>query len=622
MNTHLVSPWSDTFRPMFWGGLGACLLLANHAEETLADIRVAQLRSWPIVLAADATAPERYAARELRSLFAAATGTMPQLVEATSAPDSGILIGRIAGLPMDDLGEEGFRVQITDQRIAIAGGPPRGTLYGVYSFLEDHFGVRFLTAEHTHVPRAADDLTVPRGEHVFRPRFTWRYSYYAANRQHPEFATRLRCNAVTDREELGGRVAWSVIGHSVDRYVPVAKYGAEHPDYFSLVDGRRRSFMREDHFEAGGTQPCFSHPDVRRLIIDGVRHELSRDRKTAGNIAIGQNDNQMYCRCERCQAVDEHEHSHMGALLSLVNEVAAAVEQDAPRVFVGTLAYQYSRTPPRHLRPRNNVGIQLCSIEACLLHALDDPECAQNAAFCKDLAGWCAICNHVYVWNYNVNFANYVAPCPNLLAIGPNVRYLASQGVRGVFMQAAGDGRNTELCDLRNYVIARLLWDPTADDRQLVDEFVQLHYGRAAGKVREYLELIHRAARTSGLHRACYGTAADYGIDAAVARQALEILQQGMELADDDVVRRRVEKVAIAPRTALLDPFARWVGRHYREIRAGTIRAAEPEAYQGLEEPLRAAFALYERHDVDRLAEFFTVAELKALLPPAIFADQ
>ena len=440
------------------------------------------------------------------------------------------------------------------------------------------------------------------------------------NMAHPEFAARLRNNAVTDRAELGGRSNWSLISHSVNEYVPVARFGKEHPEFFSLVDGKRRSFMRDDHFEQGGTQPCFTNPDVKALIINGVLGRLARQRQSGGNIAISQNDNQKYCRCDRCSAIDDREESHMGALLTLVNEAADVVAKEHPGVFVGTLAYQFSRTPPRSLKPHPNVAIQLCSIEACLIHALNDPGCPQNVTFCKDLEGWCRICEHVYVWNYNTNFACYNSPCPNLDVIGPNVRFLAAHGVNGIFMQAAGNAQNTELCELRNYLISRLLWDPTLDDHKLIDEFVTLYYGRAAAKVRSYLSLIGETARHSGIHQGCFGSAAGYGIDAAVARKALGLLEEGMVLAENDEVRRRVEKVSIAPRTVLIDPFARWVRQHNHQVAADPTFKAPPEVYSGIEHELREVFQLYERHGVDRFAEWVSMPQAKATLPAGVFA--
>ncbi len=310
----------------------------------------------------------------------------------------------------------------------------------------------------------------------------------------------------------------------------------------------------------------------------------------------------------------------MGALLTLVNETADAVAKDRPGVFVGTLAYLFSRTPPRFLKPHPNVAIQLCSIEACQIHPLNDPGCPNNVPFCKDLEGWCRICEHVYVWNYNTNFACYNSPCPNLDVIGPNVRFLASHGVNGVFMQAAGDAQNTELCELRNYLISRLLWDPTLDDRKLILEFVTLHYGRAADKVQAYLSLIGEAARRSGIHQGCFAPAASYGIDAAVARKALGLLDEGMALAENDDVKRRVEKVSIAPRTVLIEPFAQWVRSHNHAIIADPGLKAPPEAYSGVENELGVVFRLYARHGVDRFAEWVSTAQAKGTLPTRLFA--
>jgi hypothetical protein len=224
------------------------------------------------------------------------------------------------------------------------------------------------------------------------------------------------------------------------------------------------------------------------------------------------------------------------------------------------------------------------------------------------------------VWNYNTNFGCYNSPCPNLDVIGPNVRFLATHGVSGVFMQAAGNAQNTELCELRNYLISRLLWDPALDDRKLILEFVRLHYGQAAAKVQAYLSLLGATARRSGVHQNCFGSAASYGIDAAAARQALELLNEGMAHAENEEVKRRVEKVSIAPRTVLIDSFARWVRSHTHQISSASRLKAPPEAYSGIEKELREVFELYDRYGVDRFAEWVPLSQVKATLPTGLIA--
>ena len=83
-------------------------------------------------------------------------------------------------------------------------------------------------------------------------------------------------------------------------------------------------------------------------------------------ISISQNDWHGYCECEKCRALDEHEGTHAGTLIHFVNAVAEEVEKEHPDILIETLAYQYTRKPPRHVRPRRNVVTRLCSIECSL----------------------------------------------------------------------------------------------------------------------------------------------------------------------------------------------------------------------------------------------------------------
>lgn len=51
-------------------------------------------------------------------------------------------------------GSEGFIIKSDGKDLVIAGGRPRGTMYGVYTLL-DHLGVRWYTKEVTKVPKLA-----------------------------------------------------------------------------------------------------------------------------------------------------------------------------------------------------------------------------------------------------------------------------------------------------------------------------------------------------------------------------------------------------------------------------------------------------------------------------------
>jgi hypothetical protein len=275
----------------------------------------------------------------------------------------------------------------------------------------------------------------------------------------------------------------------------------------------------------------------------------------AANVSVSQNDNAKFCQCPQCAAIDQREGTPMGSLLTFVNAVADRVAKEQPDVMVGTLSYWYSRQPPRTIKPRSNVQVQLCSIECCLIHSIDDPECPKNVEFCRDMQQWGKICDRIYIWNYNTNFRNYLLPCPNLRVIGPNIRYFIDNNARGAFMQAAGNANGAELSELRAYLMGQLLWNPSRDGEEVIDEFLDLHYGRAAAPIRAFITRVHDKAETSGRHQNCFGRLADYGLDEGDAQAGLDAFDQAMRLADSDAVRARVEQASICAYRAALEPI-------------------------------------------------------------------
>jgi hypothetical protein len=538
------------------------LLVCPASAAVPGGVNLAKLADWDIMIAKDASPTEIYAAEEFQSHFAQASSIHLPIVSQPDPAASGrrhIFIGSSSamragkvGFSTDEFGEEDFRIIVRNDNIAIAGAPQegaRGTLYGVYTFLEDYVGVRFLTVDHTHVPAIGTWRVVGPLDRFYHPPLRFRWSYYGETNRNPAFAARIRVNTVTTDAKLGGKTGLNLINHSFYHYLSSQKYGKEHPEYFALVDGERKLEMG-----GGGPELCLTNPDVLRIVTDTILDALKK-HPGMENVSVSQNDNDKYCRCTDCAAIDEREGTPMGSLLTFVNAVADEVAKRYPDTMVGTLSYWYSRKPPKTIRPRPNVQIQLCSIECCVLHPINDPKCKKNAQFCQDLANWGKICNNISIWNYNTNFSNYLLPCPNLRVIEPNIRYFVANNAMGIFMQAAGNALGAELSDLRNYVMANLLWDPTKSSRKLIDEFLDLHYGGGAEPIRRFINLTHENALASGLHPNCFGKAKDYAINEATAQAGLDAFAEAMKLAENNTVRARVEKASICTYRAAIEPI-------------------------------------------------------------------
>jgi hypothetical protein len=275
-------------------------------------------------------------------------------------------------------------------------------------------------------------------------------------------------------------------------------------------------------------------------VIEGVRGWI-KEMPDATIFSVSQNDWTNPCQCAKCKAIDDREGTPQGSILEFVNKVAEAIEKEAPHVAIDTLAYWYSRKPPKTLKPRPNVIIRLCSIECCFAHPLDS-ECPENKKFADDIRAWSKIADRLYIWDYVTNFHNYIMPWPNFEVLGSNVRFFTKHNVVGLFEQgsyASGGGGEAE--EMRAYVLAKLLWDPDVDERKVRDEFIDGVYGRAADKVREYVNVIHEPVADQNMHMHIFCDITNPHLTDDVIERGDALLYEAEALAESMAVRERVE---------------------------------------------------------------------------------
>jgi hypothetical protein len=502
-----------------------------------------------IVVAADATEPEKHAAAELAGFLRQVTGGDYAVVNTAEPGPSRLLVGpgaaELADQPFatQDLGADGLVVRTVGSDLILAGGRPRGTLYAVYTFLEETVGCRWWTSKVSTIPKKANLKVGPINlRHL--PPLEYRESFWF-DALDGDWAVRNKCNGHSDRLDgpRGGKHAYEGFVHTFYALIPPDRYFKDHPEWFSEIEGRRTS----EH-----AQLCLTNEDMRRELVKNLKERL-RANPAATIASVSQNDCGGNCQCSRCAAVDTEEGSPAGSLLRFVNAVAADIEPEFPQVAIDTLAYQYTRRPPAHVRPRPSVIVRLCSIECSFSRPLADE---RNRTFRDDLEGWSRICNRLYIWDYTTNFAHYVLPHPNLRVLGPNIRFFVDQGVKGVFEQGAYQSYGSEMAELRGWVLAKLLWDPSRDPQKLMDEFLDGYYGPAARGMRDYLKLTHDAVEASGDPLGCFSPADAKFLSLKTLTDGLRLLEAAETAAGaDEAVRQRV-RVAQLP--ALYAFLVRW----------------------------------------------------------------
>jgi hypothetical protein len=476
-----------------------CFTLSLLASKAAADVTVAKRgkAAARVVVAGEASETEKQAAGELAFFLHIVTGGNFQVVQEAAGDGGRLLVGegaaRLAepGFNAGGLGKEETIVRTTGRDLILAGGSPRATLYAVYTFLEDVVGCRWWTSTASAIPWKPT-LKIKPIAIRYAPPLEYREPFWFVAFD-PIWDARNEANGARagGDDVRGGKHIYEGFVHTFNSLIPPEKYFADHPEWFSEIKGQRTS---------QNAQLCLTNEEMRRELVKNLKERL-RLNPLATIASVSQNDCHNNCTCPRCRAVDEEEGSPSGSLLRFVNAVAAEIEAEFPHVTIDTLAYQYTRKPPRLARPRPNVIIRLCSIECSFSQPLNGE---RNKAFFEDLKGWSNIADRLFIWDYTTNFAHYIQPHPNYQVLGPNIRVFVEHKVRGIFEQGAYQSTGAEMAEFRAWLLAKLLWNPSLDPEKLRREFLRGYYGPAAGYVSDYMTLLERAVRDSGDHLGCY----------------------------------------------------------------------------------------------------------------------
>jgi len=491
---------------------------------------------YNIVIGENASPSEKHGANELQMFLKEISGAeLPIATDKTPSGDHEIILGENShlqklGINIDTLGDEGFIIRTFDDKLIIAGGKLRGTMYGVYTFLEDYLNCRWLTSTVSRIPKK-DRIELRRISKTEIPALEYREPFYT-DAFNGDWSARNKMNSTTARltKEHGGKVTYSHFVHTFDAILSPKDHFAEHPEYFSEIDGKRISER---------PQLCLTNPDVLKTAIEKVRQWIEESPE-ANIFSVSQNDWYNPCQCSKCKAIDDAEGSHSGTMLWFVNQVAEAIEKDYPDKAIDTLAYQYTRKPPKTIKPRDNVIVRLCSIECCFSHPLD--ECDVNASFKEDIEGWSKISDRLYIWDYVTDFSHYILPFPNLYVLKSNIQFFVNHGVKGIFEEGnySGGGKG-ELAELRAYVLAKLLWNPDYDADTAIDEFLEGYYGKSASPIREYINILHgNVMCDKSLHMNIWANPQIGYLSEDNMSLAEELFGKAEKVADNDEILARV----------------------------------------------------------------------------------
>jgi len=514
------------------------VLLAAAGASQAAELRLVEdgRTEYRIVLPPGSSPSEHRAAAELKELIRQISGGTLPIVSEKTGPS--ILIG--AGdapseVDLSGLGDEGFVIKTVGQDLVIAGGRLRGTMYGVYAFLEEVLGCRWYSSKVSKIPMMKT-IRIPDLDIRETPAFEYRDVFYT-DAFDKDWAASNRTNGATARLDrtTGGKISYHHFVHTFADLVPLAKYWDSHPEYYSMINGKRTK---------DSTQLCLTNPEVLKIATETVFRWIE-EAPDANIYSVSQNDWGNNCQCEKCKAVDAEEGSPSGAMLRFVNAIAAEVAKRHPDKLIDTLAYSYTEAPPKLTKPAENVRVRLCPIFACESHPYE--KCPQNAGVVSNLKAWSAITDNLYIWHYNTDFSHYLIPFPDFDELGADADLYRRNGVKGIFWEGNySPGGGGELAELRAWVLAKLSWNPKADVSALVDDFVSGYYGKAGPFIRRYFDLLHREVREKDIHIKIWMGPTEPLFSPEVIAQSVRLFDQAEKaVADQPDILQRVRQARL-----------------------------------------------------------------------------
>ena len=473
------------------------------------------LSDYIIIKGVNASPSENNAANILQSYLEQISGVrLSAANDETNETNHEIIVGKTNRegknyfIDRNKLGENGLIVRTVGEKLVIAGSELRGTLYGVYTFLEEILGCHWYTSSLIVIPES-EKVEIPKKISIEQiPAFDFRETDWISPQISSEYriANKLNGNYYNFSEEQGGNIEYTGgFCHTMASLLPVSLF-TEHPEYFacgSLNGGKRTT-----------DQLCLTNPDVLRLVTQRVLQILA-ENPNARIFSVTQNDNMNFCICKKCMAVDLAEGSHAGTMLRFVNSIADAVKKAGfTDVKIDTFAYQYTRTAPKITVPRENVIVRLCTIEDCYAHSFADEECVMNSLLTKNFDSWAAICDNIYAWDYTTDYYNYLGPFPNFGNIQENMQFFAEHNVKGVYEEGnyTAASSNSEFAELRAYLLSKLMWNPNIDFDKEMNGFLKAYYGDSWQYVREYIDMTSENTGEEPTHNIIYSSMLNPGV--------------------------------------------------------------------------------------------------------------
>ncbi len=523
---------------------------------------------FKIAIPDNASAVEKKVSDELREYIKKATGADAQIIKESDASGTVIYVGHTEFAKKRGIlgnSKENWIIKAVDGNIVLTGGlnaTDRGVAYSVYHFLEDYLDVHWWNTFEEYVPKLSDFAI--KGDVYDNKTPAVPYRKIIELFSHTDFVcqARNRMNIIGDdgvpdgafNEDVKARGGAIYMApphhvHSMAHYIKASEDFAEHPDWWAYNE------VLNKRIDFG--QLCLSSEGLYEAMLGKLLKNIEEQNKKCKETgtekpyfySVSFADLDYLCECPECKE-SIRKSGRSGYLLKFINRLAKDVAKIYPDVYLETLAYaKYIEPPLDDTAPEANVIIRYADMYQDFLHDLDYPTNYEPFSRIDRIKDWAKICktnnSPLFIWDYLLNFFPH-SPMPQVFRTINNVKKTYAEGITGYLVENEMD-RARDFWALEQWVLNRIIEDPTQDADKLIDTFIFRYYGDAASIVKEYLWLLHEEAEKSGFILICDEPTGNWNfVSLELAEKSMELFKEAKKsVCGDEVLTRRVRMAFI-----------------------------------------------------------------------------
>lgn len=268
------------------------------------------------------------------------------------------------------------------------------------------------------------------------------------------------------------------------------RFMKSNPEYFALQFNGTR-IQRTDHVRI-----CKSNPEVIKKTIEGARSVLNKRKDvTVYNVSPCDGSYDIFCMCPGCRAWDPsdapqsarrvylgrnrpmfHYVGSTDRVFRFTCEVAHALKKSHPQVKVGYLAYAGYLAPPKYYRDfPDNITVTFVGLQYLNRQALE-----RDRAYWKF---WARVSDEIILRpNHLLGGGGF--PLLHMHEMAKDLRYCAETGMIGSDYDSMIHHWATN--GLNYFVLGEMLWDPSKDVDDIIDEYCRLGFGKGADAMKKY----------------------------------------------------------------------------------------------------------------------------------------